>query len=146
MEQYTDIEFELNDDVDVDEDLDLKFNSYEDVEINIDGFIENDVGAEDLQLINHNLSIISEIPELRFVSESDISKVATWQGTPHGAEVENKCLRCGKNYMRRSFFEKHVAQCVKSMRKKVEGMYIIVIYHLRCSFTPNTSTMILCLI
>ena len=42
MEQYTDIEFELNDDVDVVEDLDLKFNSYEDVEINIDGFIEND--------------------------------------------------------------------------------------------------------
>ena len=112
MEQYTDIEFELNDDVDVDEDLDLKFNSYE---INIDGFIENDVGADDLQLINHNLTIISEIPELRFVSESDISKVATWQGTPHGTEVENKCLRCGKNYMRRTFFDKHVAQCVNSV-------------------------------
>ena len=112
MEQYTDIEFELNDDVDVDEDLDLKFNSYE---INIDGFIENDVRADDLQLINHNLTIISEIPELRFVSESDISKVATWQGTPHGTEVENKCLRCGKNYMRRTFFDKHVAQCVNSV-------------------------------
>ena len=68
-----------------------------------------------------NLSIISEIPELRFVSESDISKVATWQGTPHGTEVENKYLRCGKSYMR-NFFDKHVAQCVKSMRKNVEGM------------------------
>ena len=43
MEQYIDVEFELNDDVDVDEDLDLKFNSFEDVEINIDGFIVNDV-------------------------------------------------------------------------------------------------------
>ena len=115
MEQYTDIEFELNDDVNVNEDLGLKFNSYEDVEINIDGFIENDVKADDLQLINHNLSIISETPELRFVSESDISKVATWQGTPHGTEVENKCLRCGENYMRRSFFDKHVAQCVNSV-------------------------------
>ena len=52
MKQYIDIEFELNDDVDVDEDLDLKIN----VEINIDGFIENGVGADDLQLIN--LSII----------------------------------------------------------------------------------------
>ena len=69
-----DIEFELNDDVD------LKFNSYEDAEINIDEFIENDVGADNLQLIDHNLSI--EIPELRFVSQSDVSKVATWQGTP----------------------------------------------------------------
>ena len=123
-----DIEFELNDDVD------LKFNSYEDAEINIDGFIENDVGADNLQLIDHNLSI--EIPELRFVSQSDVSKVATWQGTPHDTEVEPKCLRCGKNYMR-SFFDKHVAQCVRSTRKKVEGMYIIVIYHLRCSFSPN---------
>ena len=73
-----------------------------------------------MQLINHNLSIISEIPELRFVSESDISKVATWQGTPHGAEVENKCLGCGKNYMRRSFFDKHVAHSVKSMKKKLK--------------------------
>ena len=115
MKQYIDIEFELNDDVDVDEDLDLKFNSYEDVEINIDGFIENDVGADDLQLINHNLSTNSEIPELRFASESDISEVATWQGAPHGTEVENIWLRCGKNYMRRSFFDKHVAQCVNSV-------------------------------
>ena len=56
MEQYTDIEFELNDDVDVDEDLDLKFNSHEDVEINIDGIIENDVGADDLQLINQSFN------------------------------------------------------------------------------------------
>ena len=120
MEQYAEIEFELNDDVDVDEDLDLKFNSYEDVEINIDGFIENDVGADDLQLINHNLSIISKIPELRFASESDVSKVTTWQGTPNDTEVENKCPRCGKNYMRRSFFDKQVAQCVKSMRKKLK--------------------------
>ena len=95
MKQYTDIEFELNDDADIDEDLDLKFNFYENAEINIDGFIEN------------------------------------------GVEVENKCLRCWKNYMRRSFFDKHVAQCVKSMVKKVEGMHIIVIYHLRCSFSPN---------
>ena len=75
--------------------------------------------ADDLQLINYNLSIISEIPELIFVSESDISKVAMWQGTPHGTELENKCLRCGKNYTRRSFFDKHVAQCVKSMRRYV---------------------------
>ena len=83
MEQYTDIEFELNDDVDVDEDLDLKFNSYEDVEINIDGFIENDVGADDLQpddlqLINHNLSIISEIPELVLLVK------VTFQKLQHG--------------------------------------------------------------
>ena len=56
MEQYTDIEFELNDDVNVDEDLDLKFNSHEDVEINIDGIIENDVGADDLQLINQSFN------------------------------------------------------------------------------------------
>ena len=111
MEQYAEIEFELNEDVDVDEDLDLKFKSYEDVEINIDGFMKNDMGADDLQLINDNLSIISEIPELRFVSDSNVSKVATWQGAPHVTEVENKCLRCGKNYMR-SFFDKHVAQCV----------------------------------
>ena len=105
MEEYADIEFELNEDVDVDadEDLDLKFNSYEDVEINIDGFMENDVGADALQLINDNLSIISEIPELRFVSDSDVSKVATRQGTPHVTEEENKCLRCGKNYMRSTF-------------------------------------------
>ena len=138
MEQYADIEFELNEDADVDEDLDLKFNCYEDVEINIDGFIENDVGTDDLQLINDNLSIISEISELRFVSDSDVSKVATWQGTPHVTETENKCLRCGKNYTRRSFFDKHVAQCVGNIRKKVEGMYIFVIYHLRCSFSPNS--------
>ena len=59
MKQYTDIEFELNDDADIDEDLDLKFNFYENAEINIDGFIENGVGADDLQLISHNLSIIS---------------------------------------------------------------------------------------
>ena len=31
-------------DVDVNEDLDLKFNSFEDEEINADGFIEKDVG------------------------------------------------------------------------------------------------------
>ena len=55
MEQYEDIEFELNEDVNVDEDLDLKLNSYEDVEINIDGFMGNDMGADDLQLINDNL-------------------------------------------------------------------------------------------
>ena len=52
MEQYGDTEFELCEDVDVDENLDLKLNSYEDVEINIDGFIENGVRAEHLQLIN----------------------------------------------------------------------------------------------
>ena len=116
MEQYIDAEFELNEDVDVNEDLDLRFNSLEDVEISIDGFIENDVGADDLQLINDNLSIILEIPDLRFVSDSDISKVATWQGTHHVTEVENKCLRCGKNYMRKSFLNKHVAQCVGNKR------------------------------
>ena len=137
MKEYTYIEFELNDDADIDEDLDLKFNFYENAEINIDGFIEKGVGADDLQLISHNLSIISEIPELGFVSESDVSKIATWQGTSDDTEVENRCLRCGKNYTRRSFFDKHVAQCVKSMIKKVEGMHIIVIYHLRCSFSPN---------
>ena len=117
MEQYIDVEFELNEDVDFGEDLDLKYNSFEDVEINIDGFIENDLGADDLQLINDNLSIISEIPELRFVTDSDISRFATWKGTPHVTEVENKCLRCGKTYMRRSFFDKHVAQCVGKKRK-----------------------------
>ena len=75
MEQHADIEFGLNGDIDVNEDLDLKFNSYEDVEINIHGFMENDVGADDLQLINYNLSINSEIPELSFVSDSDVSKL-----------------------------------------------------------------------
>ena len=40
MEQYTDNELKLNEDVDVNEDLDLKLNSYEDVEINIDRFKE----------------------------------------------------------------------------------------------------------
>ena len=75
--EHIDVEFELNEDVNVDEDLHLKLNSFEDVEINIDGFIENNVGADDLQLISDNLSIISEIPELRFISDSDISKVAT---------------------------------------------------------------------
>ena len=105
MEQCIDVEFELNEDFDVDEDLDLKFNSFEDVEINIDEFIENDVET------------ISEIPELRFVSDSGISKVTTWQGTPHVTEVENKCLRCGKNYMRRRFFDKHLAQYLGNKRK-----------------------------
>ena len=75
--EHIDVEFELNKDVNVDEDLHLKLNSFEDGEINIDGFIENNVGADDLQLISDNLSIISEIPELRFISDSDISKVAT---------------------------------------------------------------------
>ena len=55
--------------------------------------MENDVGADDLQLINDNLSIISELSELRFVSNSDVSKVATSQGTPHVTEVENKWLK-----------------------------------------------------
>ena len=77
MEQYTDVEFELSEDVDIDEDLDLKFNSYEDVEINIDGFIENGTGVNHLKLINHNISIILEIPELRFVGDRDVSKFAT---------------------------------------------------------------------
>ena len=113
MEQYIDLEFELNDDVDVDEDLDLKFNSFEDVEINIDGFIVNDVGADDLQLINDNLSIISEIPELRFVSDSDISKVATWQGTPHVREVENKCLGCEKLHEKKFFRQTRCPVCRK---------------------------------
>ena len=75
-----------------------------------------------MQLINDNLSIISEIPELRFVSDSDISKVTTWQGIPHVKKVENKCHKCGKNYMRRLFFDKHVAQGEGNKRKKVEGM------------------------
>ena len=70
-----------------------------------------------MQLINDNLSIISEIPELRFISDRVISKVATWQGTPHVTQVENKCLRCGKKYTRRSFFDKHVAQCVENRVK-----------------------------
>ena len=51
MKQYTDIEFELNDDADIDEDLDLKFNFYENAEINIDGFIENGVGAEQKSIL-----------------------------------------------------------------------------------------------
>ena len=89
-----------------------------------------------MQLINDNLSIISEISELRFVGDSDDSKVATWQSTPHVTEVENKCLRCGKNYMRRSVFDKNVAQCVENTRRNL-GMYIFVIYHLRCSFSPT---------
>ena len=96
------------------------------------------MGADDLQLISDNLSIISEIPELRFISDSDISKVATWQGTPHVREVENKCLRCGKNYMR-SFNDKRVAQCVGNKRKKVEGMYIFVIRHYIIAFHLNSS-------
>ena len=75
-----------------------------------------------MQLIHDILSIISEIPELRFVSDSDISKVTTWQGIPHVKEVENKCHRCGKNYMRGMFFDKQVAQCEGNKRKKVEGM------------------------
>ena len=136
--EHIDVEFELNEDVNVDEDLHLKFNSFEDVEINIDGFIENNVGADDLQFISDNLSIILEIPELRFISDSDISKVATWQGTPHVREVENKCLRCGKNYMR-SFIDKRVAQCVGNKRKKVEGMYIFVIRHYIIAFHLNSS-------
>ena len=135
--EHIDVEFELNEDVNVDEDLHLKLNSFEDVEIDFDGFIENNVGADDLQLISDNLSIISEIPELRFVSDSDISKVATWQGTPHVREVENKCLRCGKNYMR-SFIDKRVAQCVGNKRKKVEGMYIFVIRHYIIAFHLNS--------
>ena len=40
MEQFTDIKFDFYENVDVDDDLDLNFNSYED----------NDVGADDLQL------------------------------------------------------------------------------------------------
>ena len=136
--EHIDVEFELNKDVNVDEDLHLKLNSFEDGEINIDGFIENNVGADDLQLISDNLSIISEIPELRFISDSDISKVARWQGTPHVREVENKCLRCGKNYMR-SFIDKRVAQCVGNKRKKVEGMYIFVIRHYIIAFHLNSS-------
>ena len=120
MEQCADIEFELNEDVDVDGDLYLKFNCYEDVEINIDGFMENDVGADDLQLIIDNLSIISEIPELCFVSDGDVSKVSTWQGTPHATEVENKCVRCGKNYTRRSFLTNTLPSVWEILEKKLK--------------------------
>ena len=104
MEQYTDNELELNEDADVNEDLDPKLNSYEDVEINIDRFKENDVGADDLQLNSNDLLIIPEIPELNFVSDSDISQVTTWQATVYVTEVENKFLRYGKNCFLTSMF------------------------------------------
>ena len=39
--------------------------------------------------------------------------------------------------MRGNFFDKHVAQCVGNIRKKVEGMYIFVICHLCRSYSRN---------
>ena len=88
MKQFSDTEFALSEDVDVDEDLDLKLNSYEVLEINIYGSIENYVGAGGLKFTNDDLSTNWEIPELRFVSDSDILRVATWQGTPRVTDVD----------------------------------------------------------
>ena len=56
------------------------------------------------KLINDNLSIISELSELRFVSNSDVSKVATSQGTPHVTEVENKWLKMWEKLHGGKFF------------------------------------------
>ena len=50
--------------------------------------------------------------------DSDVSKVSTWQGTPHVAEVGNKCRICVKNYM-----SNHVAQCVGNKTKKLKVMH-----------------------
>ena len=121
MGQYTDIEYELNG-------CWCQWRSWPEIQffwrwrnqcwwVHRKGW-----GTHDLQLINDNLSIISETPGLHFVSDSDISKVTTWQGIPHVKEVENKCHKCRKNYMRRLFFDKHVAQCEGNKRKRVEGM------------------------
>ena len=46
------------------------------------------MGAGDLKFINDDLSTNWEIPELRFVSDSDILRVATWQGTPRVTDVD----------------------------------------------------------
>ena len=42
--------------------------------------------------------------------------------------------------MRGNFFDKHVAQCVGNIRKKVEGMYIFAICHLCRSYHVTTIT------
>ena len=101
-------------------------------------FIENDVEVDDLRLINDNISIILVLPELCFANDSGISKVTTWQGTPHATEVENKFLRCSKNYLS-SFFDKRVAQCVGNARKNVEGLYDFVIRFFAAAFCLTSS-------
>ena len=62
MKQFSDTEFALTEDV--------------------------DVRAGDLKFTNDDLSTNWEIPELRFVSDSDIPRVATWQGTPRVTDVD----------------------------------------------------------
>ena len=126
-EQHDDIEdYEIDDETEVNVDeLNKKFNVYfsEEIILNVD----TEFDKEDLNLVKDDQCLLAEeeeIPQITFVDENKIKRVALMNetgGEDEMGNVEKKqkdtdnqvkyCKYCGKKYKRKSYLEKHESSC-----------------------------------
>ena len=98
-------DFDINENSEIDKDINYKYNSYEETEIDTDDFQLKDV---DTSVLGERVMENTFVP-LQFVDEESIPLVHEEKS------VKKKpcfvCESCGKKYVKETFFVKHISKC-----------------------------------
>ena len=100
-------DFEIDEETILDDEINLKFNEYNNDEIEVNPtkeFSVDELGYIDKHLTDSLLLHDAELPDIKFIDENDIAKVVS--------SSDNKyCENCGKKYKKEKFLDKHKLSC-----------------------------------
>ena len=100
-------DFEIDEETILDDEINLKFNEYNNDEIEVNPtkeFSVDELDYIDKHLTDSLLLHDAELPDSKFIDENDIAKVVS--------SSDNKyCENCGKKYKKEKFLDKHKLSC-----------------------------------
>ena len=100
-------DFEIDEETILDDEINLKFNEYNNDEIEVNPtkeFSVDELDYIDKHLTDSLLLHDAELPDIKFIDENDIAKVVS--------SSDNKyCENCGKKYKKEKFLDKHKLSC-----------------------------------
>lgn len=120
MDEAGEVDFETFIDYDIEEDLPVDdksmqlFNEFENCEV----VVPDDIAVEDLD--ESDTELLPKLPGIKFCSEVDIGLVVVEESKESSASPVQKkstyvCPSCQKSYMKKSYYNKHILSCGKNI-------------------------------
>ena len=124
------VDFDIDENAEIDKHILLNYNEFESVEVEIpEDLCIDDLDEEAVSSIDKEC-VSSSIPLITFVSDENIShtNIATATIVSSGGkknDVALVCSKCSKCYKKKSYFEKHIQICAgKMIGEEIYNIYV----------------------
>lgn len=102
-------DFDINENTEIDSEIIYRYNDYEDSEIDLEEYNLKEI---DSSMVGEVVMDRNFIPKLQFVDEDSIPFVRQEENKNTLTEKKSFiCDTCGKKYVKKAFFVKHISKC-----------------------------------